>query len=741
MNTKALKTITQILLLSVIALTPFVKADFLYFPYVSGKIYLFRLLVMLAFFFWIWLMARDKTYLPNLKNILVAALILFFLAQALVSFFGVDPLFSFFSSISRADGVFQYGFWLLYFLMLLSVFRKEKDWQALFSVFTIISLLLVVFAWLGYSPSQEIYGNLFGNPAYFAGFLLFSIGFSLVAFERKIFYPKQLYYFLPAMAAFFAVTLIFTQNRGAFIGLIGGISLFCILSVLFLRKANKKLAYSAGIVLLLSAISLAALFYFKGADFVEKNSMLSRMTAITDTEEPGGVRERLLLWQVALKAFREKPVFGWGPENFASAFNKYYDHGVQEAWFDRTHNQPLETLATGGIVLFSFYLFWLFAVFFLIFQIGREKKILSFLLASTIFAYFLQGFFLFDTFAVFLGLFPFLAFLVVASRQPLIAADKKPINTDKEISINQPKTTLIIGAVAFVSLFVIYTTVILPYKANAAALKFYTHSEAGLYQEAKPFLEKSFAVKSPYTYWQVRKETGWQFLKIIEDRVGETMPAQDIQAIEEIYYFITPELEKFIEKNPYEPQMYYVLARIYRAGFEKLNKDDLLKAESVLRQALDYSDLRKEYFEELKQVLLLLGKVEEAEKIFRDYAERASSYEYFPNLTLGHFYFEAEKYGQAIEEYGKAKTAGYDFCQIPAEYSRYMFSADKVGQYQRVVDMAKECLEKWGPDADTYFNIAVGYLNLEEKEKAKEFFLKAVQLDSEYERYELFFLD
>ncbi|MBM3257724.1 MAG: hypothetical protein FJZ05_00705, partial [Candidatus Nealsonbacteria bacterium] len=717
MSSRNLKLITKTLLLSVIAITPFVKISSLYFPFVSGKVYIFRTLVMLALFFWVWLFLKEKEHVPDFKNILVIALILFFLAQVLVSFFGVNPLFSFFSDIQRSDGVLQYGFWILYFLLLISVFKEERDWRELFFVFIIVSFLLAIFAWFNYSPGQELFGNLFGNPAYFAGFLIFSIGFSLLAFERKFFYPRLIHYALLGTAGFFAITLIVTQIRGAFVGLAGGIFLFCLLSILFLRKENKKLAYSAGIILLLGLTSVIFLFSVREIEIVKSNYYLSRITEIADFQKAGSARERFLVWHVALEAFQEKPIFGWGPENFAPAFNKYYDHwaGEKETWFDKAHNIPLDILATGGIFLFSFYIVLLSAVIFLIFKMTKRQKILSFILASIFFAYFLQGLFFFDTFATSLGLFLFLAFLFFASRQLQIdTAGNKDLRR-----LDQSKSILIIGAFAIFSLFVIYTTVIMPWRANALALKFYLFTEAGFYQEAKPFLEKSFAIKSPYTYWEVRKEAGWQFLSVLEDKVDDKTVSQDIQAIESIYDFMVPELERFIENNPYEPQMYYVLARIYRAGFEKLGRDDLPKAEIVLEKALNYSDLRKEYFEELNQVLLLQGKFEEAEKLLQDYLKKVDFYDYFPYLTLGHFYFETEKDEQAMEQYEKAREAGYNFCKIEAEYSRYMTVAEYTREYQKIIDMAQKHMEEKGPDADTYFNIAVGYLNLEEKEKAE----------------------
>jgi len=777
MSTKTLKTITQILLLSVIAIVPFLKTTSLYFPYVSGKVYVFRLLVALAFFFWVWLMlnpvrgqrglektqrkqisngVKEKEYPStslgasklNFKNILVISLVLFFLAQALASFFGVDPFHSFFSGIERADGVLQYGFWILYFLMLVSVFRKEQDWKLLFYVFIIAAVLLSLYSWFNYSSQIRLYG-IFGNPSYFAAYLLFAIGFCAIAIERRFVNDYFLNGLFFLSAIFFVVTLIFTQTRGGYAGLVGGIFLFCLLALSFLRKENKKLALYCGVILLLGLISIAVLFSTRETDFVKNRHILKRTTSIIKIWEEGAIRERILNWQIALKAFKERPIFGWGPENFGSAANKYYDYriGRGEPWFDRAHNQPLDTLATGGIAVFSFYLFWLAAAVFLIFRIARQKKVLSFILASIFLAYFIQGLFLFDLLAVYLGLFPFLGFLIFEynsiygekKEEPFDAAQGKQ---KKKNNFNNKSRFYILIPTACFSLFVIYATCFIPYKANALTLKFYAHTEYGIYKEVKPFLEQAFSVKSPYTFWEVRKRAGWQFVNVLEYGLKDTTSPDDIQALKEIYDFITPELERFAENKPYDPQIYYVLGKVYRFGYEKLGYNDLDKAERILKKAFNYSDLRVDYFNEFGQVLLLQGKFEEAEKSVKDYVEKVSFYEYFPYVTLGHFYFVAGKYDLAMEQYEKARETGYKFYENSVEYSRYMFVAEEVEEYQKVADMAENYLEKWGPDADTFFNIAVGYLNLEEKEKAKEFFLKALELDKEqYEEYRPFFLD
>ena len=748
-SAKTLKLITQILLLSVVAVVPFLFTKSLYFPYISGKVYVFRLLVSLAFFFWVWLMLKEKASKPNFKNILVISLVLFFLAQVLVSFFGVDFRYSLFSSIERGDGVLQYGFWALYFLIILSVFRKEQDWKLFFSVFVIVAFLVSLHAWLNFKEQVRLYA-IFGNSSYLAVFLLFAIGFGFIILERKFFNSILLKISIILAILFFIITLVATQTRGAYVGLAGGIFLFCLLATLFLRKENKKLAIYCGLILFLGLISITALFSARETDFVQNTYILKRTTSVANLWEDDVVRERLLTWQIALKASKERPIFGYGPENFASAFNRYYDYRIGKAqpWFDRAHSQPLDTLATGGIVLFSFFLFWLAVVFYIIFRISRVKKILSFILASTFLAYLLQGLFLFDTLPTYLGLFPFLGFLVFQSYELRIGTNIRISDESRDQKLKEKQNTkykiqntnykILIPAGLF-SLFVIYATCFIPYKANALALKFLAYTNNGIYKGTKQFLEQSFDIKSPYTFWEVRKRAGWQFVNVLEYNMNDKTSPEDIATLKEIYDFITPELENFANNRPFDPQIYLLLGKTYRLGFEKLGYNDLDKAERILKKGLNYSDTRIEYFNELAQVLILEGKFEEGEDLVRKHVERISSDDSVSYAILGHFYFAAEKYDLAFEQYEKAREAGYKFYEDSIDFSRYMSTTEQLGEYQKIVDIAQAYLERWGSDADTFFNIAVGYLNLGEKEKAKEFFLKAVELKEEYEKYRPFF--
>jgi O-antigen ligase/Tfp pilus assembly protein PilF len=733
MTEKSLKITLQFILLSVIAIIPFVKIRALYFPFVSGKVYLFRTLVIAAFFFWTWLMLKQKP--KNIfNNILVVSAILFLLAQIFVSFFAVSPALAFFSSIERQDGVIQYGFWMMYFLMLVSAFKTQKDWKIFFSVFIAAAFAICCYGWFN-SASQDRLSGIFGNPSYLAAYLIFAIGFCLVVFERKFFNGWIQNAPILLSAVFFAITLIYTQTRGAYLGVGLAVFLFCLLSVLFLRKQNKKLAIYCAVILASGIILVSGIFLAKDTAFIKSHWLFSRITEVTSFWEVGSIRERILNWQITLKAFAEKPLFGYGPENFMLASNKYYDFriGKGEPWFDRAHNQPLEILATGGIVLFAFYLFFTASAFYVIFKISKSKKMLAFILSGIFTAYIVQGLFLFDTLPIYLGLFPFFAFLVFLCRSDY------PQNGAKESALTgKSKGILVLSGI--LCIFLLSATVLKPYTANAAALNFLAYSSQGYLKESELYAKKALAVKSSYTFWELRKRMGWQLLSLLDQEVE--FADEQKKYTTEIYDIVVPELEKFAKERPFDPQIYYVLPRVYRLGYKKLEKNDLGKAEELIKKAFNYSDSRVEYYNEAAQILLDQGKFDEAEKLVKEYADKTGKetyYEYFSPWFLGNFYFVAQKYDLAIENYKKAEEAGYAFYDNEAEYSRYLLSADKSKKYQDIINMATKRLQFF-PDADTYFNVALSYFYLEQKDQAKSYFQKALELNKDqYQQYAHFF--
>jgi O-antigen ligase len=140
---------------------------------------------------------------------------------------------------------------------------------------------------------------------------------------------------------------------------------------------------------------------------------------------------RLWTWGSALNGFKERPILGWGPENFPAVFDKYFDirHYIanqgSETWFDRAHSVIFDYLAETGILGLLSYL-GIYIVFYLMFfrsiKIYNElknKKNLSQdlpndlqrnLMFSILIAYFVQNLIIFEVLPMYLNFFLILAF-------------------------------------------------------------------------------------------------------------------------------------------------------------------------------------------------------------------------------------------------------------------------------------------------------------------------------------------
>jgi hypothetical protein len=126
---------------------------------------------------------------------------------------------------------------------------------------------------------------------------------------------------------------------------------------------EKKFKKISGAVLLLVVLFGVGFFSVRNADFVKTSPVLSRFSSISKEEIKN--QGRSFVWPMAIKGFKERPILGWGQENFNYVFNKYYNPLMynQEQWFDRTHNVILDWLIASGIVgLLAYLSLYFFAI-------------------------------------------------------------------------------------------------------------------------------------------------------------------------------------------------------------------------------------------------------------------------------------------------------------------------------------------------------------------------------------------
>jgi tetratricopeptide (TPR) repeat protein len=123
-----------------------------------------------------------------------------------------------------------------------------------------------------------------------------------------------------------------------------------------------------------------------------------------------------MIWGIGLRALQERPLLGWGPENFIIPYGKYYNANLfgNEPWFDRTHNMFIEWLVAAGITGFLSYLSIFGATIFILWKLYSKKLLDPFFFffgAGLIVAYLVQDAFVFDTITTYLFLIFSLAFV------------------------------------------------------------------------------------------------------------------------------------------------------------------------------------------------------------------------------------------------------------------------------------------------------------------------------------------
>ena len=420
------------------------------FPFIVGKYVWFRSSVDLAMIFFllgIIFTAGAKAYEERLtaliKKPLVIAVTAFVVIFLLAGFFGFDPHFSFWSNFERGEGGIQVLHLYLFFLLLLTLFREERDWHRIFFWSIIATSLMVIYGFLASSGVQGFIGPPFGevnyrfqgsigNSAYVAAYLLFAAFYCLylllTAYRKKLASIQGV--FAAGLFLLFVATFILAATRGAFIGIIASF-MALLVYVALLKKTWRKWLLSFGAVTL---IIVGILVYFKDTSFV-KNLPGSRIFQISISADT--FQTRTIIWKVAIDGFKERPLLGWGPESFIQVFYRHFNPQYFTpstgfgAWFDRAHSVFFDYLVeTGAFGLVSY--LGIFLVFYLrILKLSRvvsesssknrdnqypspnfvgQPTVIKGLIVAMPVAYLVQGLVLFDVLTISYNLFLFLAF-------------------------------------------------------------------------------------------------------------------------------------------------------------------------------------------------------------------------------------------------------------------------------------------------------------------------------------------
>jgi O-antigen ligase/tetratricopeptide (TPR) repeat protein len=386
----------------------------------------FQAVSLVMFASWIALAVAHKGYRPRRSPVIVSVIV--YLSALLLTLFAAqDAQLSFWSTEVRMTGIVFVMHCVAWFLVLSSVFRTRKEWRSVLGLITAVSTVMAVIgiaqsAMSGFSGAAI---GALGNQSYFAAFLLvtaFIAGYLRIGSSGR---ARQL---LGLSFALQILAIMLTGSRGALVTLgvclVAGVIGFTLSSNI---RSGKKFLMVVVTAMLLSAVVGGFIWMRSPSGRAwSENAPLPYFVKRTALKNFG--EDRIVLWDIAVKGIAEKPIFGHGGGQFEAVFSRYYDpYGpgqsvFHERWFDKAHNQYLDSMIEFGLVgTVPFIIIWMVVLFglaraFMRTDSLREKQKLTMLVLS-IFGYLVYSVFIFDTTSQLIVLYALLAYLVIVLRE------------------------------------------------------------------------------------------------------------------------------------------------------------------------------------------------------------------------------------------------------------------------------------------------------------------------------------
>lgn len=541
-----------------------------------------------------------------------------------------------------------HSFFALYFIMK----TKERSdlWFYRYGFSGLVIILIALQVWFSFSAStgsaRGMLQQLFASPFLWGAFAVLAIiagsQFAKHRLELKQVRVLSLFFYSICVALFMFL-IVMTQTRGATVGLVLGVLAAAVMLV-FRRGEEVAVRIGATIFMLLVIGFGFWIFTNRDSQFVKDQPLLERIATIS--LDDATTQSRLATWKVAYHAFLDKPMFGWGVENFHKAFNLYFPTVIYQdegnpLWFDRPHNLLLQYLVEGGAVAFVLYCSFLIAAVFLLLQRARDQR-MGILFSAFLIAYIGQNIFVFDSINSYVPFFlalGFIAFLVTKQQGDSLAI--RPV----------PRTR--IATVAIILGIALVGIAVYQYRAMAMNYNFVTYyrdqlSQPGVYNtettkkifetiDAGPRLGRA-ELLGMYSEFA----TG-----VLQDKA---VPDYDITPM---VAGIVERLDTYIKDHPGDARMDLFLMNLY-LNADKINaaySDRLLE---LSKDALALSPTRPQIYYMTGRAHIIRGEKDEALADFRKAVELA------PNVFDAHWnlfaaYVTVGKREEAVAEVTKLK--------------------------------------------------------------------------------------
>lgn len=630
------------------------------------------------------------------------------------SLFGVDFQKSFFGNFERGGGLIYYFFSLIFFLILLFYWRKDEIWEKtlkyLFIINIAVDLLAVCQAFgigiLFKADPGRAFGTL-GNPTFLGSYLVISLIFN---FYGLLQYKKLK--FLAYSAIFINLLTIFLSGtRGAIFSVL--LIFLAFLITIFFKKdfLPLKLKMACASAFFLIILSAGGLYFLRNEAYVKNNPIFGRLTTAFSAKILQ--ENRFKMWNYAFDAFKEKPILGYGQENYNYAFNSVFDSKMSEKWWDRSHNNYLDILVMSGLIGLFFYFILIVSAYFTIFKLYRNSKVdypIYLVLFFGFSAYLIQNIFIFDTISSFLAFILFLALLAYLENKNNEGYNKL---SKEGFAIN---ANLRDGLMVFLFIFSLYISFIIIIKPVLASY----HASLGMdFKDNSENFQKEFKKALSYNSYG-QKEILYALCTVVEEQLKKDNN-------QNLNFAIASLGEENMQKD--------LRLGLFLAGFYNSkaleNNEFAKKSNEIIESLRKNHPNRQEFNYQLGKNYILLGEYKSALANFEEAVQLNKEFDSLWNLLV---------INMQIGNLGETKRIYKEIIELSSDlldenslkelYNAYINSEDWAGARDVMIFL----ISKDENNSDLYLKLASIYNKLKDEKSAQEALNKALSLNPGLEK-------
>ena len=522
------------------------------------------------------------------------------------------------------NGVIDQAHWLAFVLITSSVYRSISSWKILFTLnlgvagfisgiglgqYYGVSNLFV--EGLGSIYSTNYIESTLGNSAFMGTYAMINsvlgIGLILQSFDRKrtsqntsgytnnksVHHSEfkrgrlcflRVFWMISALLCMWSIWL--TASRGSLLSL--GLGIIILLTGYIIWQTNRIRTGIIFSALLLITTTATLIVIARESTVIEdlegSNPMIVR---VFNPESDSSYNRRLTALKTTVSAYANKPVFGWGPENYIVPWGKYYQPELSDddvPPFDAAHNKLVEELITKGTIgLLSYILIWVTIIAVLVrsikYRSGRNQFFVI-TIGATLVALFIQNIFMVDTVSITLQLSLLMAF--VASEEGRLRENSlnKPSpqgpsqqHDKSKLSYVERKRTWLATLIIILTIWSLYSFNFKPYRAAQIATELV---KTNLWTDITTNFTKSVDTFPPLANIPRRL-----MINHVGSNITDLPHVEYAQAVN----LVTKEGQKALKVEPQNWLLHISLAQFYQQAYRP-NTEHLTLANAHIQEAI-----------------------------------------------------------------------------------------------------------------------------------------------------------